>query len=106
MAAQLPCSELCCAALAADRPAALNALAAAIRFKLVYVPSSDVRTAGGITNLQSAALATRRSELLAYVNRLGGGVVTLTQVLPRRRPGPSGQFAGVALSGLGWYCQG
>lgn len=76
----------------AGRPAAAFA---AVRYKLVYVPSSKVWTAGGITDSQSAALATRRSELLAYVNRLGGSVITLTQVRPRRRPGPS--------SGLGWY---
>ena len=49
-------------------------------YDLIYVPSNDNNTSGGITNAEEAALTARKADIQAYI-RSGGGLVALTNAV-------------------------
>lgn len=49
------------------------------QFRVIYVPSDEFNTAGGITNADLARLAGRRSDIANFINISGGGLVALTE---------------------------
>lgn len=46
-------------------------------YDLIYIPSNDNNTTGGINNAEEAALTARKADVQAYI-RSGGGLVALT----------------------------
>lgn len=50
------------------------------RFKMVYIPSAQTETRGGIRNDQNEAMVGRLADIVYYVNELGGSLVALAQV--------------------------
>jgi hypothetical protein len=49
-------------------------------FKLIFIPSSNDQTVGGISDANNGFLIKRRRDLITYVNTQGGSLVSLTQV--------------------------
>ncbi|HEX8439394.1 HYR domain-containing protein [Archangium sp.] len=49
------------------------------RFALVYLPSAERHTQGGINTRQIAALNARQPELARFINEKGGSLIALTQ---------------------------
>jgi cysteine-rich repeat protein len=49
------------------------------RFALVYLPSSERHTLGGLTDSQISALNARQPDLARFVNERGGSLIALTQ---------------------------
>ncbi|EFJ49171.1 hypothetical protein VOLCADRAFT_90034 [Volvox carteri f. nagariensis] len=49
------------------------------RYKMIYVPSDNGNTDGGITSTQNQALIAIRPKIVDFVNKRGGSMVVLTQ---------------------------
>lgn len=49
------------------------------QFRIIYIPSDDSDTGGGISDADIALLTARKNEIQNYVNKVGGGFIALTE---------------------------
>ncbi|MBI5764248.1 MAG: hypothetical protein HZA51_12065 [Planctomycetes bacterium] len=48
-------------------------------FAVLYIPSVDLHTSGGLTQVQLNALNTRQADIVDFVNDFGGAIIALTE---------------------------